>query len=410
MRPHMPLILTSLILLACSSQTEKKQHRFEVTTINGIETAINNEYPKFSDPLFRYEEVLRLREDPENEDSLIYLPKQFLQDEDGYFYVVDRGNTRIAAFDRNGDFIKGIGGSGGGPGEFDAINPIRVHRGVIQVFDNRRSRLTRFETDGTLIDVTSLNLIAHELISGSLSSLSNAYITLDNKLLLFSQEKERSGEFILSGRKVIALDSDREIEWQVTTPLHMMQNFTERGMGVLTPYRSRGSIQYDPDHGILISPGNDHILFLYDIDGSMKQQIRIDLEEKSITATDRARVLDSFDQRIADASEGRAAMLQAMKDATVFPERLPYWEGASWDNYGYIWLETTEHDTDRMEAGGGFLYMVLSPEGEYLGNTRHPLGNICYGRLLVISTDEETGVKNLIVYQIQSAISGFIYP
>ncbi len=80
------------------------------------------------------------------------------------------------------------------------------------------------------------------------------------------------------------------------------------------------------------------------------------------------------------------------------------------DHYGYIWLSASEREDVREAAGGGALRMVLSPECEYLGDTRLPSGAMSYGKLLSRTTDEETGAVTFIVYEIRSAIEGFVYP
>ncbi|MDD8020618.1 MAG: NHL repeat-containing protein [Acidobacteriota bacterium] len=49
-----------------------------------------------------------------------YLTGSFI-DADNNFYLVDKGNSRIQVFDRNGKFIRTIGKNGQGPGEFESI-------------------------------------------------------------------------------------------------------------------------------------------------------------------------------------------------------------------------------------------------------------------------------------------------
>lgn len=404
-----PVFTIAILILGCSPRSDNKNHLFESSFIDGVLTVTNRGNPKYTEQLFRYEEVLRLKEDPGNDDSILFIPVSYVQNGEGKFYVVDFGRNRIAVFDRNGNFIRAIGRTGEGPGEFNRLSTIFVHQDVIQAYDSISNRLTRFNTDGTVIDVTSLNLIANEFRTSSLASLSRAFLTADNRLILVSQERERTGQLVHFGRKVIVLDSDREVEWQVVTPLHMFQTIS-KGIGILIPYTTMPTIQYNPSQGVLFSPGDEPTLLLYNIDGSIKLRINFELEAKPITANDRARVLDMFDERIADASERSAVNLRIMKEGTIFPDRWPYWESATFDTYGYMWLAIAEHDTDRLAAGGGSLYMVLSPEGEYLGISRRPTGGIYYGRILTRSTDEETGIVNLIVYQIHAAIEGFTYP
>ncbi len=413
MRPQialLSLIIVSLIS-GCSQRAESARHRFESHPIEGVLTATNSGGPKYMGQLFLYEEVLRLREDPNNEESLLFRPRNFIQEKDGHFFVLDSGNNRVAVFDQEGNFVRGIGRLGEGPGEFQDVSGFSVDVGILQIFDSRSLRLTKYRTDGSLIDVTSLNQTVRDL---QIDFLQRVTAIEGNRIILIGQENEATSEFVISWRSVAVLNSSLEVEWQAETPRHNMQTWGmmggARGLGVLIPFRSSPSISYHPAHGILINPADEPSLLFHDLDGTLRKKICFEIEEKPITAEDKTRYLNSFDQRIADASDRGAERLTAMKEGTVFPERWPYWGGASVDDYGYIWLSVTEHDDDREAAGGGYLRMVLSPEGEYLGDTRMPTGSKSYGRLMHITTDEETDELILIVYQLRSAVEGFTYP
>ena len=404
-------LIIILLIVGCSPRSEGARHKFESSTVDGVLTVTNSGSPKYREQLFTYEEVLRLHEDPDNEDSLLFRPRNFIQDESGYFYVLDYGNSRIAVFNPEGYFIRGIGRSGEGPGEFQGIGGISVDGDEIRIFDNRNLRLTRYRTDGSLIDVISLNQTTQDL---QIDFVQRATMTVDNKIILIGQEKESTGEFVISWRSVAILGPNLEVGWKSETPRHKMQSWGMMGgrpaLGVLIPFRATPSISYHPIHGILISPANEPILLLHDLDGTLRKRIRFEIEKIPITAEDKSRYLGSFDRRIAEASDRLAEQLEAMKEGTVFPDNWPFWGGAGVDEYGYIWLSVTEHDDDREAAGGGFLRMVLSPEGEYLGDVRLPTGSRCYGRIMHITSDEETDELILIVYQLRSAVAGFTYP
>ncbi len=405
-------VIFSLILAACTSRSVDPGHRFDVETIDGVVTATSNAIPRYAEPLFSFEEVLRLKEDPEIEESLLIRPVSFVQGDDDFFYVMDMRNNHVTVFDREGNFSRIIGRSGEGPGEFQGVGHVYVNQGVVQVFDNRSNRITRFRSDGTLIDVTSLNQIAHDL---HLNFLASARLTDDDEIVLESQQNEMTGEFTLVHRIVAVLNPDREVTWQMSTPQHMLQTWGVirgvRALGVPIPHATLPSIDFEPAWGILISPGDVPELLLYRLDGTLLRRIRFEIEARPVTAEDRAAILDSYDERIAAASAQSAETLKSMKEATYFPEQWPYWGGAGVDEYGYIWLSVSEPESEREAAGGGGLSMVLSPEGEYLGNTRLPQrGGIHRGRIMAITSNPETGENHLIVYRIRSEVAGFSYP
>jgi len=415
MRPRTYLLsfIIAQLLVGCSPHAERTRHRFEIQTIEGVVTATNSGGPKYLGQLFHYEEIqrLRLKEDPDNEESLLFRPMHIIREKNGYLFVNDSGNHRVAVFDQEGNFVRGIGRSGQGPGEFQNISGISVDTGILHIFDNRSLRLTKYRTDGSLIDVISLNQTAQAL---QIDFLHTAIPIAGGSIILIGQERESTSEYVYSWRSVAVIDSSLEVEWQTETPRHKSQTWGliggTRALGVLIPYRPYPSIDYHDKHGIVINPADEPILLLHNLDGTLRKQIRLDIEPRPITDEDKARYLDSFDERIANASDRAEEQLRSMKEGTEFPERWPYWGGVSIDDYSYIWIGVTEREEDREAAGGDYLQMILCPEGEYLGDARLPGGSISSGQLTRTETDEETNELILIVYQLHPAVGGFTYP
>lgn len=67
-------------------------------------------------------------------------------------YVLDRMNTRVMVYDRNGRFVRQIGSRGGGPGEFQAPMSLLVAPdGTTYVGDPMRRAVSIFAPDGTFV-------------------------------------------------------------------------------------------------------------------------------------------------------------------------------------------------------------------------------------------------------------------
>jgi hypothetical protein len=74
-------------------------------------------------------------------------------DASGNLFVLDPTNARIVVFDADGQFLRSMGGSGGGPGEFRAPGSISVSSdGEIAVFDYGKGTLVRFDAGGEVDD------------------------------------------------------------------------------------------------------------------------------------------------------------------------------------------------------------------------------------------------------------------
>lgn len=88
--------------------------------------------------------------------------------------------------------------------------------------------------------------------------------------------------------------------------------------------------------------------------------------------------------------------------------------GIAVDDFGFIWA--SEPDACSSSPVGETRYRILSPEGEYLGDTYYPdigiadySGTPSRGHLLCAYEDEETGAPMVVVLKIKSAVRGFEY-
>ena len=168
---------------------------------------------------------------------------------------------------------------------------------------------------------------------------------------------------------------------------------------------------YIPDHGILMSTGVEPALTWYDLNGRLIERIRLTLDVEPVTAEDKESVRRSARESYESASEQNAARAKAVLDALQIPDEKAFWDQIVVDESGYYWLQHAELYEVRLEAGGP-LCRVLSPEGEYLGDSRWPTwyGTITRGLYLTMVSDEETGAITPTVFRIVPAVEGLKYP
>ncbi len=139
-------------VIACVSVVAQEGHLFTTEQVEGIPVAVTSGGAKYAGELFTYEEVMTIRQERVRKRALLSDPTVFTMDEEGFLFVVDAGNHRIAVFDHEGDFVRGFGAEGEEIGEF--MTPIlqSVEEGVVTIYDMRIDRVTRFTTEGALID------------------------------------------------------------------------------------------------------------------------------------------------------------------------------------------------------------------------------------------------------------------
>ncbi len=149
-----PLFGVAVILSVISSDPLSAQvgHSFTIEQGEGFPVAVTSGGAKYEDDLFTYHEVLTIPQERVRKHARLSEPTVFTMDEEGFLYVVDVGNHRIARFDSEGRFVRGFGAEGEEVGEF--MTPIlqSVEEGIVTIYDMRIDRVTRFTTEGALID------------------------------------------------------------------------------------------------------------------------------------------------------------------------------------------------------------------------------------------------------------------
>jgi hypothetical protein len=108
--------------------------------------------------------------------------------------------------------------------------------------------------------------------------------------------------------------------------------------------------------------------------------------------------------------------MQSFKQGLQFGDKKAPWNGLRFDGQGYLYLKlqiSPDGSPAYSDYGLDLGYMVISPNGEYLGITNPPTGRstiFSNGRLLVNYYDSETGECTLTVYDIRPIARGLEYP
>jgi sugar lactone lactonase YvrE len=94
------------------------------------------------------------------EDGLFRQPTDVAWDSQGNIYITDGYiNSRVAKFDKNGDWVKSWGTKGTGPGQFNLPHSIAIDRNDnIYVGDRSNHRIQVFDTDGKFLRMFSIDV------------------------------------------------------------------------------------------------------------------------------------------------------------------------------------------------------------------------------------------------------------
>lgn len=399
-------ILLLLLFVGCSPRESETTHSFSIYEDNGVTIAETTGRSKYSEPLFRYEEILTLEQKEEQEEALLYRPYIFMMDEEGRYFVSDMGNNRIAVFNRSGKYSHSIGRQGQGPGEFRSVLLQSVRDGYVSVLDTRQQRLSIMTYDGAFVRHVSFG-------SERLDVETRIYQGPDATRILTKRfiHPEHRPEIVTSWRALVFSEDGEKICQLETEPVYEMtiSQSVEASSGGY--YLGQPSAAYHPGKGIVMSTGTEPVLTWFDLNGAVIQSIRLDIPPEPVSPEERAMVLARLDKEIEDT---QSPMMEAIrieqKKIAEIPEFKGYWCKLDVDDAGFIWAQKPHpYYLDQYPERSTFL--IFSPAGEYLGITVLPTvwGTISRGHFLSNQSDEETGLPVLTVFKIHPAVRGLNY-
>lgn len=416
-------ILSIALLTACTSCSDMTQHSFQVISEDGgVPVAVTSGGPKYSGELFTYEKVMVL-DTEQNEDALLFRPTQFMADDAGNMYINDTGIGSILAFDATGSYTHMIGRMGSGPGESTYGQIQLIHDGMIQFYGIKERRTTRFNPDGSIVDITTMPagidlfgntgfiilpdkrqlILTNETQIGDENSLKGAKESINS-------ENQRWGAIVLSknGNKV----SEAFTPWtQVEKMIDVSFQGNIYAYAVPIAFGPQPTAHFHPTHGIVLSLSEQPVLEIYDLTGRKTRSIRLELDTEPVTPAEKSRVRQIYLETSVATSDGKPVDWESIASKYPFADQKAYWGMVEIDEDGYFWLDLSMEPES--QESNIHEFMVLSPEGEYLGNTSRPYKPDTYitrGRMYILEEDPDTGEILPTVYRINPAVSGFKYP
>jgi len=371
--------------------------------------------------------------DPQVEGSLLQRPWDLTMDEDGYFYVVDGSQHRVAVFDPQGRFVRSIGQQGQGPGDLFSPTEISYADGILTIPGSPRLRTTRFHRDGRLLDVITIP-------RGSGSPAARPYLSSEGLLAVeesFTERDDtslRSGErvvtytatgdtlaFLQSGPNVRAImrNAEQYVRVQSTGQLEIRTLPTASSLHFIggaqaTYVASRNQI--------LTADGTRPEIRWYALNGTLQELIRLVIPVEKVTSDERVEILARLDSLIAEAEveedpgrrETRLLRARQAKEIVILPEEKAYWSWVDLDDEGYYWLRLPTPYFGTTERNESYRFKVLSPQGEYLGDTEIPARRrhwkVVQGHLLTLVLIVQTGELVPTVYRMVPIAPGLRYP
>jgi hypothetical protein len=346
-----------------------------------------------------------MEQDENRPETLYDNPDRFLKGADGSYFVLDRGAATVLKYDSNGVYLGSFGGKGDGPGEFSFPQLEVIEGDTLIMYDQNQMRITRYRSDGTLLDVIPTQAFGWMPYIRPLP---------DGRVIVSTGRTENQGDFMYRGSLFLVLSSTGDDTLcALTTSLVQSAFVTYSGRGwsaASLPFAPQTATKYVPGRGILVSAGDRPELAWHDLAGEIRTVIRIGLEERVLTAEIKEEYRRALQQRRDELAALRGQPSRPIGEVH-FPDRGGYWGEIIIDDAGYLWLRDVMSNPT-WDQTRPWLHHVVSPEGRYLGTVDLPCrtGVISDGTLLAIVTDPDTGAEWAVVYRIAPAVEGLIYP
>jgi len=410
-RAH-PIQLVVLLgaMIGCSKgDQDASSQSFRIFEENGVMVAETTGGPKYVDEIFTFEPITVLNQDPQNPESLIRSAQQLTMDTDGFFYVADPFDCRIAVYSPDGEYQRSIGRKGSGPGEYDILTVVCFDGEIFQIWDHNNHRLSRVHRDGTFLDSRRP---PGDIYTSRMVSIP------DNRFLVWSNTVTNRENFAYTSAIVYTVNAAGDTLARIQTEESLSGAFrtTTSTSGITgytqfnIPFTSYPDAQYVPGRGIMTTSGMTPEVHWYDLSGEHTATWRLDLAPRRVTTE----IKFAYEERLRQREQERAR--QSGRDPRpiterVYPEYASFWRSSFVDDAGYVWLWVVNLPGES-EPGEWARFIVLNPEGCYLGTARLPDGRarLVGNHLLAVITDEESGEETLTIFSIHSSVEGLVYP
>ena len=401
------LMAAATILVVDCGDDWVGSHRFRTFMEDGVRVAETVGGPAFTDSLFRFEEVLRLDQDPAEELSQLNRVTSFDRGPDGRYYVLDGRDCRVVVYETDGVYRSSFGRGGGGPGEFRNPNSMFFAGDTLVVYDTALQRASRFTLDGRHLD------------SVRQSNGGSPYLVVPHGGLLIGVDSEgwRPANIQYGRpRALVTRASTGDTVAMVRgdfVPESRFTDLTEPGGNY------RGSYSYlqmgghpemvvTPDYDIVVAQGDIGLIQVFSVSGEPRLRIRVVYSERPIDAAFRDRYFAAWDS--AAAAWGRS-LHEDVRERVAFAEKVGFSDDLLVDDRGWFWLMDPLNQLYATTPDAGW-WRVVDAEGRYLGRALVP-GRphaIKDGLLMSVRYEESTGEQIPTVYRIVPMVEGIVYP
>jgi len=137
-----------MMLVSCGKQ--EAEWKGTIEEVDGVTVVKNPKEPMYEKDVFSLEEELSIGEAEGREEYMFSEIRHLAVDDDERIFILDRKESHIKVFDKNGKYLNKFGRKGQGPGELDGPTMISINPKELMVHEIAR-RLSFFSLEGEFL-------------------------------------------------------------------------------------------------------------------------------------------------------------------------------------------------------------------------------------------------------------------
>ena len=288
--------------------------------------------------------------------------------DDGIIVVLEGGTNELRLFDSSGGFVRTLGGTGEGPGEFRFLTEVWVSGDTIFGFCNLQKRISVFGRSGDVLETIRVEVAAgaggpsakSQFGDGTLLVLSAPSGGLAFTLGAIQGKNWRLDRFSRAGAFMNEIAFVKESNrWGHDIPGIPSFPYLPLSLGI-GPYAASG------DHVHAGDPAEGSIQ-RWSASGNLMRVIRWPVPELRVTERDQSRYREARSDPPRDID--RASWNRYLRE-TPFPGRMPAYRRLLVDALGNLWAKRFRPPWAEEEPS----WYVFNEQGEWLGEITTPRG------------------------------------
>lgn len=292
---------------------------------------------------------------------------------DGRIAVANRGSNQIRIFDERGTFLRALGGTGGGPGEFERLTAIEILPGdSILAYDYTTHRLTVFGPEGEVARTATIDWESMALASG-LGRLSDGTLVLRTgsswSSRQLTQEERRVGLFYRAPSPILRYTAEGVLLDTIGVfPGLEIAVWEDDGITMGVPWFAHMTVHDAYQNQVYVGTQETYEIRVYSSSGDLRRLIRGPPRDLTVTDED-MRALRQWLQEAAPADmPNRDSVINAVFTGRPVPETAAAYAEILVDAAGNLWVA----EATPSGMAPTTVWTVFDPDGRMLGTVSVP--------------------------------------